>query len=76
MNISTWSIRNPIPSILLFVILSVAGFYSFKLMKIQSFPDMDVPTVTVSASLPGAARPSSKRRWRASWRTPSLRYRG
>ncbi|HHU0702772.1 TPA: efflux RND transporter permease subunit [Serratia marcescens] len=57
MNISTWSIRNPIPSILLFVILSVAGFYSFKLMKIQSFPDMDVPTVTVSASLPGAAPP-------------------
>jgi len=57
MNISTWSIRNPIPSILLFVILSVAGFYSFKLMTIQSFPDMDVPTVTVSVSLPGAAPP-------------------
>ncbi|PHM51227.1 efflux RND transporter permease subunit [Xenorhabdus sp. KK7.4] len=57
MNISTWSIRSPIPSILLFLILSVAGFYSFNLMKIQSFPDMDVPTVTVSASLPGAAPP-------------------
>ncbi len=26
MNISTWSIRNPIPPILLFLVLSVAGF--------------------------------------------------
>jgi len=56
-NISTWSIRNPIPPILLFLVLSVAGFYSFRMMKIQSFPDMDVPTVTVSAALPGAAPP-------------------
>lgn len=54
MNLSTWSIRSPIPSILLFLVLSIAGLYSFHLMKVQSFPDMDVPTVSVSASLPGA----------------------
>jgi multidrug efflux pump subunit AcrB len=28
---------------------------SFKAMKVQQFPDMELPTVTVSASLPGAA---------------------
>lgn len=57
MNLSAWSIRSPVPSILLFLVLSIAGFYSFRMMTVQSFPDMDVPTVTVSASLPGAAPP-------------------
>lgn len=75
MNISTWSIRNPIPPILLFLVLSVAGFYSFRMMKIQSFPDMDVPTVTVSAALPEPLRHSLNQRWRANWRMLSLRCR-
>ncbi|MBC7752031.1 MAG: efflux RND transporter permease subunit, partial [Candidatus Saccharibacteria bacterium] len=55
MNISTWSIKNPIPALMLFVLLSFAGMISFKSMKIQNFPDIDLPTVTVSAALPGAA---------------------
>jgi multidrug efflux pump subunit AcrB len=55
MNVSTWSIRNPIPSVLLFVMLTLVGLMSFKWMKIQNFPDIDLPTVIVSASLPGAS---------------------
>ncbi|WP_222864039.1 efflux RND transporter permease subunit [Pigmentiphaga aceris] len=55
MNISAWAIRNPIPVILLFVLMTLGGLMSFAAMKIQNFPDMDVPTVTVSASLPGAS---------------------
>ena len=55
MNVSTWSIRNPIPAILLFIMLTVVGLMGFSGMKIQSFPDIDLPTVTVTASLPGAA---------------------
>jgi multidrug efflux pump subunit AcrB len=55
MNVSSWSIRNPIPALMLFVLLSFAGMLSFKLMKVQNFPDIELPTVTVSASLPGAA---------------------
>jgi len=54
-NVSSWSIRNPIPSILLFVMLTLIGIAGFKAMKIQQFPDIDLPTVTVVASLPGAA---------------------
>lgn len=54
MNFSTWSIRKPIPSILLFVILTVLGLASFRLLPVENLPDMDFPTVTVSASLPGA----------------------
>lgn len=57
MNFSTWSIRNPIPSVMLFLILSIAGMFAFHTMKVQNLPDMDFPTVTVSASLPGAAPP-------------------
>ncbi len=55
MNVSTWSIRNPLAAILFFVILSFAGLVSFYLMKIQQFPDIDLPTITISASLPGAS---------------------
>jgi multidrug efflux pump subunit AcrB len=55
MNVSAWSIRNPIPAAMLFVLLSFAGLLSFKAMKVQQMPDMDLPTVSISASLPGAA---------------------
>jgi len=55
MNVSTWSIRNPIPAILLFIMLTLLGLKGFSAMKIQSFPDIDLPTVTVSAALPGAS---------------------
>ncbi|MDD2685751.1 MAG: efflux RND transporter permease subunit [Gallionella sp.] len=55
MNISAWSIRNPIPAVLAFVMLSFMGVMAFKAMKIQMFPDIDLPMVTVTASMPGAS---------------------
>ena len=55
MNVSAWSIRNPIPALMLFVMLTFAGVLSFKAMKVQNFPDLDLPTITVVATLPGAA---------------------
>ena len=55
MNVSTWSIKNPIPAVMLFVMLTFAGLLAFKAMKVQQFPDLELPTVVVSASLPGAA---------------------
>jgi multidrug efflux pump subunit AcrB len=55
MNVSAWSIRNPIPGVLLFIMLTIVGLMSFRAMKIQQFPDIDLPTVTVTASLPGAS---------------------
>jgi hydrophobe/amphiphile efflux-1 (HAE1) family protein len=55
MNFATWSIRNPVPTILLFALLSFAGFYGFKQLPIQNFPDIDLPAVNVTLSLPGAA---------------------
>lgn len=55
LNVSSWSIRNPIPAVMLFVLLTFGGFLSFQAMKVQNFPDIDLPTVNVIASLPGAA---------------------
>ena len=47
--------RNPIPAILLFVMLTLLGAMAFRAMKIQQFMDIDLPTVTVTTTLPGAA---------------------
>src|SRR5262245_25635090 len=55
MNVSAWSIRNPIPSILFFIMLTLFGLYGFGAMKIQNFPDIDLPMITVTAALPGAS---------------------
>ena len=55
MNVSSWSIKNPIPAVMLFVLLTFGGMLSFNAMKVQNFPDIDLPTVSISASLPGAA---------------------
>ena len=55
MNLSAWSIRNPIPAVMLFVLMTLAGLLSFRAMKVQNFPDMDLPVVMVTAVLPGAA---------------------
>jgi multidrug efflux pump subunit AcrB len=55
MNISAWSIRNPVPAVLLFVLLTVCGLLAFSKLQVQNFPDMDLPTIKISASLEGAA---------------------
>lgn len=55
MNFATWSIRNPIPSILLFILLTFVGFWGFNSLPTQNLPDLDLPMVTVTLTQPGAA---------------------
>lgn len=55
MNVSSWSIRNPVPSVLVFILLSVFGLIGFSKLQIQDFPETDMPTVNITASLEGAA---------------------
>lgn len=55
MNLATWSMRNPIPSILLFVLLSLAGMAGFARLGIQDLPDLDLPTIKLELRQPGAA---------------------
>lgn len=54
MNVSAWSIRNPLPACMLFVMLTLMGLYAFHSMRIQNFPDIDLPTVVVTTVLEGA----------------------
>lgn len=54
-NFSAWAIRQPIPAILLFVMLTAAGILGFRAMKVQQFPDIELPTIMVTTSLPGTA---------------------
>ncbi|QTN19460.1 efflux RND transporter permease subunit [Brevundimonas sp. AJA228-03] len=54
-NISSWSIRNPIPIILMFVILTLAGVGSYFNLRTNNFPDVDLPVVAVSVVQAGAA---------------------
>ena len=55
MNFPAYSIRNPIPAVLLFILLTLAGLIGFRASPIQDFPDIELPVVTVDATLPGAA---------------------
>jgi multidrug efflux pump subunit AcrB len=54
MNFVTWAIRNPVPVIVLFIVLTVGGLISFKRLGIQDFPDIALPGVNVSMGYPGA----------------------
>jgi multidrug efflux pump subunit AcrB len=54
-NISAWSIRNPVPPIVLFIALAIAGLVSFSRMDVQNDPDIDFPVAIVTIAQPGAA---------------------
>jgi multidrug efflux pump subunit AcrB len=54
-NISAWSIRNPVPALVLFAALMLAGIISFMQMDVNASPDISFPGVDVQISQPGAA---------------------
>ncbi|MDL2340407.1 MAG: efflux RND transporter permease subunit [Pseudomonadota bacterium] len=54
-NISSWCIRNPVPPIVLFVGLMLAGLISFAGMQVNNNPDIDFPAAQVDVVQPGAA---------------------
>jgi len=54
-NISAWSIRRPVPSIVLFAVLMLLGTLSFKSLPVTRFPNIDIPIVSVTVTQSGAA---------------------
>src|SRR6185437_8152728 len=54
-NISSWSIRNPVFPIVLFVALMLAGLIAFARMQVNNAPDIDFPAADVEVVQPGAA---------------------
>ena len=53
MNFVTWSIRNPVPVIMMFVALVVGGMVSFPKLAVQNQPDIQFPFVFVQVAYPG-----------------------
>ena len=54
-NISAWSIKNPVPPLVLFVLLMLAGVLSFRAMDINNQPDIEFPGAQIIVVQPGAA---------------------
>ncbi len=55
MNISEPFVRRPVATTLLTLALVLAGALAFKLLPVSPLPQVDYPTISVSASLPGAS---------------------
>jgi multidrug efflux pump subunit AcrB len=54
MNLSLWGIRHPLAAGLLFAVLCFVGLFGFRQLPIASLPDIALPTVQVTVTLPGA----------------------
>jgi multidrug efflux pump len=55
MNLSAPAIRRPIATILLTIAIAIAGMIAFKVLPVSPLPQIDSPTISVNASLPGAS---------------------
>jgi multidrug efflux pump len=55
MNISAHFIRRPIATVLLTCGIAMAGIAAFFVLPISPLPQVDFPTISVSADLPGAS---------------------
>ncbi len=55
MNISEPFIRRPVATTLLMVALALSGAVAFRLLPVSPLPQVDFPTISVAAALPGAS---------------------
>src|SRR6202142_3246011 len=55
MNISTPFIHRPVATTLLTVAIALAGIIAFMVLPVAALPQIDYPTISVQASLPGAS---------------------
>src|ERR1700761_8831080 len=54
-NISAWSIKNPVPTTVLFLIMTIMGLVAFFGLGIDENPNIDLPMVSVTVTESGAA---------------------
>ena len=55
MNLSEVFIRRPVATTLLMVAIALAGAAAFRLLPVSPLPQVDFPTISVAAQLPGAS---------------------
>ena len=54
-NLSSWAIQRPLPSLMVFFVLCVAGLWGFHSLPVARYPDIAFPMTTVTVNKPGAA---------------------
>src|SRR4030095_9659709 len=54
MSLSATSIRRPVLSIVMSLIIIIFGIVSFTFLEVREYPSVDPPTVTVTTTYPGA----------------------
>ena len=55
MNVSEPFIHRPVATTLLTIAIAIAGAIAFEVLPVSPLPQVDFPTISVSASLPGAS---------------------
>src|ERR1035437_6037480 len=55
MNISSPFVHRPVATTLLIVAIALAGAVAFRILPVSPLPQVDFPTISVAASLPGAS---------------------
>src|SRR6478735_5783796 len=55
MNLSSPFVQRPVATTLLTIGIALAGIIGFRLLPVSPLPQVDFPTISVSASLPGAS---------------------
>jgi len=55
MSLSSPFIKRPVATVLLTLAITLAGAVAFKLLPVSPLPQIDFPTISVSANLPGAS---------------------
>jgi len=55
MNFSAWAIQRPLPALMLFFVLCVAGLWGFHQLPVARFPDIAFPMTVVTITQPGAS---------------------
>src|SRR5580692_4719340 len=55
MNISAPFVHRPVATTLLTVAIALAGAVAFRILPVSPLPQVDFPTISVSATLPGAS---------------------
>src|SRR5271167_4762236 len=55
MNVSEPFIHRPVATTLLTIAIAIAGAIAFKVLPVSPLPQVDFPTISVGAGLPGAS---------------------
>ena len=55
MNIAELFIRRPVMTTLVMLAFLIFGYFGYRVLPVSDLPNVDLPTVLVSAALPGAS---------------------